>query len=51
MIYKAIKEAKLIFTLVGTIMNVGDNDNNSYGYIWKLVLHYDDIILETFQQS
>ena len=48
MIYKAIRKAKLTFTLVRTTMNVGYNDNKTYGYIQKLVLNYDDIIMETF---
>ena len=29
-------------------ITLGYNDNKTYGYIQKLVLNYDDIIMETF---
>ena len=49
MIHKENRKDKLTFTLVRTTMNVGYNNNRTYGYIQKLVLICDDIIMETFQ--
>ena len=46
MIYKTIRKDELTFILVRN--NNEYNDNKTYGCIHRLVLNYDDIIMETF---